>query len=347
MKVVLRIFIPLCIFSFIAFGISVMFLGTQPITADATISELTISDSGANTYDITDSFTSIRADIGAYKLTIKPWSENKTQVTVSGDKSSRIKAGVSGDRLTIESDWSWGENWNWSMFRNIFNGSAFSTEVLLKIPDKTYEQVMMYVGAGSLVSDGIQAKDIYLNVGAGSMTYTQPAGFRADHISADVSAGSLIAKNMAAGNYEVDVSAGSANIYGLTGSGSADVSAGNARLQFAELNEECNVDVSAGDVTLDIPEDSSAKFICDKSAGDIRIMVGGENRHADDGDIISINGGGTTVNLSVSAGDIKVLNSTSSAVEIGTAIVSAAENSARNITTTFTLEETAIAEENE
>ena len=230
MKVVLRIFIPLCIFSFIAFGISVMFLGTQPITADTAISELTISDSGANTYDITDSFTSIRADIGAYKLTIKPWSENKTQVTVSGDKSSRIKAGVSGDRLTIESDWSWGENWNWSMFRNIFNGSAFSTEVLLKVPDKTYEQIMMYVGAGSLVSDGIQAKDIYLNVGAGSMTYTQPAGFRADHISADVSAGSLIAKNMAAGNYEVDVSAGSANIYGLTGSGSADVSAGNARL---------------------------------------------------------------------------------------------------------------------
>ena len=83
MKVVLRIFIPLCIFSFIAFGISVMFLGTQPITADTAISELTISDSGANTYDITDSFTSIRADIGAYKLTIKPWSENKTQVTVS------------------------------------------------------------------------------------------------------------------------------------------------------------------------------------------------------------------------------------------------------------------------
>ena len=63
MKVVLRIFIPLCIFSFIAFGISVMFLGTQPITADTAISELTISDSGANTYDITDSFTSIRADI--------------------------------------------------------------------------------------------------------------------------------------------------------------------------------------------------------------------------------------------------------------------------------------------
>ena len=86
MKVVLRIFIPLCIFSFIAFGISVMFLGTQPVSYDTAASEPEISG-GANTYDITDSFTSIRADIGAYKLTIKPWSENKTQVKSIGRKS--------------------------------------------------------------------------------------------------------------------------------------------------------------------------------------------------------------------------------------------------------------------
>jgi len=313
MKVILRIFIPLCIFSFIAFGVSVMFLGTHPITSDTTISELVISDSGTNTYDITDSFTSIRADIGAYKLTIKPWSEDRTQIAVSGDNSSRIKTWVSNDRLNIESDWSWSDNWNW--LKNILNGSAFSTEVLLRVPDKTYEQVTMYVGAGSLTSDGIQAKDVSLDIGAGSLTYTQPSGFRTDHITANISAGSLVAKNMAAGSYDVDVSAGSANIYGLTGSGSVDVSAGSVKLQYTEFNEDCDIDVSAGDVTLDIPEDSSAKFICDKSAGDIRIMVGDENRHADDGDTISINGGKTVVNLSVSAGSIKVVNSTASAAE--------------------------------
>ena len=66
MKVVLRIFIPLCIFSFIAFGISVMFLGTQPVSYDTAESEPEIISSGSNTYDITDSFTSIRADIGAH-----------------------------------------------------------------------------------------------------------------------------------------------------------------------------------------------------------------------------------------------------------------------------------------
>ena len=90
------------------------------------------------------------------------------------------------------------------------------------------------------------------------------------------------------------------------------------------MSGECSVDVSAGDVTLDIPEDSSARFICDKSAGDIRIMAGDENRHADDGDVISINGGKTDVDLSVSAGSIKVLSSTVSAVE---------QNSAAAVTT--------------
>ena len=324
MKVVLRIFIPLCVFSFIAFGISVMFLGTQPENTDTAISELVISSDSASTYDITDSFTSIKADIGAYKLTIAPWQENYAQVTVSGDNSDRITAEVSGDRLTIRSDWNWDDKWNWSRFGSLFDGSAFSTEVLLKVPDKTYGQVMMYVGAGNLASDGIRAKDIYFNVGAGKLTYTQPAGFCADHISADVSAGNLVVRNAAAGSYEFDVSAGNADIYGLTGSGSVDISAGSAKLQFNELSGECSVDVSAGDVTLDIPEDSSARFICDKSAGDIRIMAGDENRHADDGDVISINGGKTDVDLSVSAGSIKVLSSTASAVE---------QNSAAAVTT--------------
>ena len=72
MKVVLRIFIPLCVFSFIAFGISVMFLGTQPENTDTAISELVISSDSASTYDITDSFTSIKADIGAYSSRYRP-----------------------------------------------------------------------------------------------------------------------------------------------------------------------------------------------------------------------------------------------------------------------------------
>ena len=302
MKIVLKIFIPLCVLSFIAFGISVMFLGTQPKNADAAAEELVVDS--ASTYDITDSFTSIKADIGAYKLTIKPWSKDSTQVMVLGDKADRIKVSVSGDRLNIRSDWNWENNWNWNWdwVKNLFDGSSFSTEVTLKIPDKTYEQVMMYVGAGQLVADGVQAKDISLDVGAGLLTYTQPLEFQADHFSAT-------------GSYEVDVSAGDANIYGLTGSGSVDISAGSATLQFNELSEDCDVDVSDGEVTLDIPEDTSAKFICDKSAGDIRIMVADENRHADDGETISINGGKNDVKLSVSAGSITVLNSTASVVE--------------------------------
>lgn len=342
MKVVLRIFIPLCIFSFIAFGISVMFLGTDHSTDDMVTSELVISDSGANSYDITDSFTIIKADAGACKLNIKPWSEQKTQVTVSGGAENRVRAGVSGDTLNICSEWSWSSSW----FTNLLNGSAFKTEITVRVPDKTYEQLRLTVGAGTLSCDDIKAKEVFLNVSAGTLTYTQPENFRAEDIVSDVSAGNLIARNADTARYEVDVSAGSASIYGLTGNGRIDVSAGTAKLQYADFSEGCDVDVSAGDVYLDIPEDSSVRFNCDKSAGDIRIMVGDENRHAADGDVISINGGKTNVNLSVSAGDIKVVNSTASAVEADN-IVAATEltsgTAAESVTTMFT--ETTATEE--
>ena len=318
MKVLLRIFIPLCVFSFIAFGISVAIFGTNHAADSDETTDLVMCENGSEkTIDRTDSFSSIKADTGAFKISIKPWSEPTAQITVTGGNDNRIKAGVSGDTLNIRSEWNWNGDW----FKNIFNGSAFCTEVTVKVPDKTYEELNLYVGAGSLISDGVKAKEVSLDVDAGSLTYTQPADFHADEIKFDVSAGSLIAKNADTSEYRVEVSAGSAQVYGLTGKGKVDVSAGSAKLEYARFDEECDVDVSAGEAYLDIPEDSSARFICDKSAGDIRIMVGNENKRAEDGDVITTNGGSTDVKLSVSAGDIKVVSSSAPATTIVTTAI--------------------------
>ena len=310
MKVLLRIFIPLCIFSFIAFGISVAVLGTNPASGETAVMELVKSDT-ASTYEITDSFSRIKADTGASKLTIQPWSEPATQVTVAGADTNGVKVSVSGDTLVLRTEWSWSGDW----FSRLLSGNAFETEVLVKVPDNTYKKLELHTGAGSLVSDGVKAETVSLDVGAGTLVYDQPDGFRTEYISADISAGSLTAKNAATAEYRIDVSAGSAYLDGLTGSGVMTVSAGSARAEFSELTSNCTVNVSAGTAILDIPENSSAKFICNKSAGDIRILAGGENRSAEDGDVISINGGGTEVDLSISAGSIRVVSSTASAVE--------------------------------
>lgn len=329
MKIVLKIFIPLCVLSFIAFGISVAVLGTNRIPEGA-VSEVIFSDT-ASTYVINDSFTSIKADIGAHKLTIQPWSESAAQVTVNGTYTDGISAGVSGDTLNIRTEWSWGGDW----FSRLISGNAFDTEVLVMVPEKTYKKLELHTGAGSLKSDRVAAEMVYLDVGAGKLEYEQPEGYKAQYINTDVSAGTLSANNALTAEYRIDVSAGSADISGLTGGGNINVSAGSAYVKFADLDYLCYVDVSAGEAIIDIPEKASAKFICDKSAGDIHILAGGENRHAGDGDVISINGGSIDVDLSVSAGSIKVVSSTVSVAEesVETATDGASVTTAVSVTT--------------
>lgn len=314
MKVILRIFVPLCIFSFIAFGISVAVLGRESSSAEGAVNELSLS-SEQKTYEINESFTEIRADIGAYKLNIKPWDNDTTKIVATGNDLGRVKVMASGSVLDITTEWKWDGEW----FRNLFSGNAFNTQLEVFVPDKVYDALDLHVGAGDLTSDGIKSGHVSLDVSAGKLSYTQPEGHRADFISFDVSAGNLIANNSAADAYTINVSAGNADINGLTGEGQIDVSAGKAGVQYAAVDGNCEVDVSAGDVNLDIPEDASAKFVCSKSAGDIRIMAGGENTTADDGDKFSINGGRYTFLLDVSAGDIRVVNSTASAVEVTSA----------------------------
>lgn len=312
MKVILRLFIPLCIFSFIAFGISVAVLGMDhSSTSEYVIDEIVISGE-QRTFEVTESFTDIKIDIGAYKLSVKPWSEDTTKIIISGSDGGNIKTSVFGDTLSITTEWKWNGEW----FKNLLSGNVFDTQVQVFVPDKTYDNLDLHVGAGAITSDGVSADHVTLDVSAGKLNYIQPEGHRAEFIMFDVSAGDLVAKNAAASAYSVEVSAGDAEIYGLTGSGGVDVSAGSARLQFAEVDGGCDVSVSAGDVVLDIPEDASVKFNCDKSAGDIKIMAGGVNTSAKDGDNYSINGGTYTFDLDVSAGNIKVVNSTASAVEV-------------------------------
>lgn len=328
MKVILRLFIPLCIFSFIAFGISVAVLGMDhSSTSEYVIDEIVISGE-QRTFEVTESFNDIKIDIGAYKLSVKPWSEDTTKIIISGSDGGNIKTSVFGDTLSITTEWKWNGEW----FKNLLSGNVFDTQVQVFVPDKTYDNLDLHVGAGAITSDGVSADHVTLDVSAGKLNYIQPEGHRAEFIMFDVSAGDLVAKNAAASAYSVEVSAGDAEIYGLTGSGGVDVSAGSARLQFAEVDGGCDVSVSAGDVVLDIPEDASVTFNCGKSAGEIKITACGVNTTASDGDQVSLNDGEYSFDLDVSAGDIRVVNSTASAVEVTTsdhaAVVSSVYESA-------------------
>lgn len=294
MKVLLKIFIPLCILSFIAFGISIPILGTNEAWNGAAGQERTI--------EFTEEITGIKVDIGAYDCTVKPYSGDTAKISISGDNFGRIKAQMSGGELEVYSE---GFGFGWLRF-NLFSWFG-STKVTVEVPEKEYETLKVYTGAGTTEIKNIRAADVDLSVGAGTLKYTQP-DYTVSDLEIDVSAGKLVAKNAKAKEYSIDVSAGSAEVYGLTGSGSIDVSAGSAKAYLAELNGSCDIDVSAGSASLMLPDDASAKIYCDKSAGSVNVNACGVNRDANDDEIITLNGGEYSINADVSAGSIKIGN---------------------------------------
>ena len=302
MKALIRIFLPLCIFSFIAFGISTAVLGVNP---DVSYSELSATSGETSTTTLEGEFDSIDIDGGASRVTIKPHSESYTRVTVDGQNYIRVNAKISDGTLKVYNEW----NGTWGWLQNLFNGSIFhsaAAKITVLVPENVYEELDISCGAGVVVCDGIRARDVNLDVSAGEVRYTQPEDFIAESVDMDVSAGSLRAYNVQTEQYDIDVSAGGADVFGLTGGGDITVSAGSAKVRLAELNGYCDIDVSAGEAVLDIPEDASARINCYRSAGEIRITAGGVNKTASDCETVTINGGKYQIDANVSAGNIRI-----------------------------------------
>ena len=306
MKGLIRIFLPLCIFSFVAFGISTAVLGVNP---DNSWAELSTTSGENSTTTLEGEYDRIKVDAGASKVAIKPHSENYTRVTVDGQNITRVNAKISGSELKIYHEWQNPGDW----FKNLFDGNMFtpSAKVTVLVPDKVYEELKLYCGAGDVECSGVKSIKTKLDASAGEIRYTQPDMYT-ESIEIDVSAGSLKAYNVHTEKYDIDVSAGGAVVYGLTGEGDINVSAGSATVYFDELNGDCDVDVSAGDATLYIPEDASANIKCRRSAGDIKINACGVNKTASDNENLKLNGGEYEIDACVSAGGIKIANNSDS-----------------------------------
>ena len=319
MKGLIRLFLPLCIFSFIAFGISTAVLGVNPGSATSEIEAAVEGTLSSEAYaTIREEFDRISVMANACKIMLLPGEGEKADVYVSdsSDSSVKINARVRGGTLEVYDEWD--NDW-FGWLERLFEGDFIQTglaEVTVFVPDKVYEHLDVTVNAGEIYSYGIGAYVADLDLSAGDLEYTQPETMTASGINIDVAAGSLRAYNAAAEEYHIDVSAGSAEVYGLTGNGDIEVSAGSARAQFAELNGNCDVDVSAGEAVLDIPENSSVKINCDKSAGDVVIDACGMSKSVGDGETVTIGGGRYEIDADISAGNIYIVNSEASVTTV-------------------------------
>lgn len=301
MKHFVGFFLPLCIFSFIAFGISVAVLGIESTASSSAVtlrSETTVLREEYSRIEVTSNF----GDMHIY-----PNDDNSTIVMTDKDMLDDVSVYVKDKTLHI---YCGSINTNDFKFSDLLDGMfTFSnSDVTVYVPQKIYDSIYATNNAGSTEILDIGAMIAELKVNAGDLIYSQPEEHRSEKLSVKTNAGSATVYNADTYNYELALGAGDMYVYGLTGSGKVDVSAGDCELNYAELNGNITTDVSAGDLDINLPKDISAEIICDKSAGDVEVDYYDTEADMDDGESLSINGNDYRITAKVSAGEINITN---------------------------------------
>lgn len=299
MRQIVAFMIMLCVFSFLAFGISVAVLGTN-------------FHNGAQLESLKSMITSIDEDFSrievystAANVRLYPTSEDNTVVCCTSEKTMEsVAAYVDGDTLKIDCHIKGDNYFDLNDFFNLFNANNNTIEIY--VPDKTYDIIKAQVNAGNTDIIDVPATIAELTLNAGNLNFAQPEGFRSEELAVYVNAGNCDVYRASTYRYDISMAAGNMDVYGLTGEGKLHLSAGNGNVNYAALNGNIEIDVSAGNLDVNLPADASAAIICDKSAGDIDVEHGIIDENMDDGGKVILGSGEYNINTHVSAGNLEI-----------------------------------------
>ncbi len=297
MKHIIAFFLSLSIFCFIAFGISVAVLGTDPLAGNTLVSEYTELEGSYDEIEITTNI----ANIAVY-----PTEGNVTKIFTTERLAKSVSAEIKDNKLIVNLDHSQHIFTDFMGFiSSLFDGGNKDC-VKVYVPDELYDTVVINSNAGSTEMIDVAAEEVYLELSAGNLTYAQPEGMTADMLIVTLSAGNCTVYNAKTDLFDIDMSAGNIDVYGLSGKGVIDLSAGNGNINLSDLNGDITVNASAGNLDLNLPEGADATISCDKSAGGVNVNYGGIKNDLNDNEEVVIGTGRYEIFADISAGGINI-----------------------------------------
>ena len=297
MKHIIAFFLSLSVFCFIAFGISVAVLGTDNASGNVLMSEYT---------ELTGSYSDIEITTNVANIAIYPTEGDITKIFTTERLAKSVSAEIKDDKLIVKLDHSSHIFTDFFGFiSSLFDGGNKDC-VKVYIPDELYDTVVINTNAGSAEMISVAAKDVKLELSAGNLTYAQPEGMSAHSLFVHLSAGNCTVYNARADKFDIDMSAGNIDVYGLSGKGEIDLSAGNGNINLSELNGDITVNASAGNLDLNLPEGANATIECDKSAGSVTVNYDDVRNDLNDNEKVVIGTGDYNIFADISAGGINI-----------------------------------------
>lgn len=243
----------------------------------------------------------IEINVASVSTTIIPEDRKDLKAVYNGKEKLTVRESGNKIEVTIKNKW-----FDW------FNWAPFSKKKELKIYiPKTYDRNMSIdLGSGNLQFSGpsknkpVKLDELTVDIGSGNLNLTN---LTVKHFEHDVSSGNVNIDSLKADSGAFDVSSGNLEIKHYTGPIEADVSSGRLSIQVDQLVDSITIDVSSGDVTLDVPNDADFTLNGDVSSGmissDLPLTSKEQSKHSIQG---KHGTGKFPINLDVSSGNIRI-----------------------------------------
>lgn len=236
----------------------------------------------------------IEINVGSVQTTIIPEDRNDVEAVLTGKGSLIVEE--TGNRIIVETK------------RKMFNWFSFSEKRQLKIyiPEDYNRNINIQIGSGSLDFSGESMKlnKLSLDIGSGNVNLDH---LEVDEFTHDGSSGKVEIDTLITKTGTFDLSSGNLDIEHYTGSLNADVSSGKFSVQMDKLNDSIDIDLSSGNVNLDLPDNADFILNGNVSSGNISSEFPLTTTSSDKKGLKGAYGSGKhKIDVSVSSGDVYI-----------------------------------------
>jgi lia operon protein LiaG len=243
---------------------------------------------------LSNDIESIDINVGGVKTTIIPQDRDDVEAVLKGKGSLIVKE--TDNRLVVETK------------RKMFNWFSFSEKRQLNIyiPKDYNHKMKIQIGSGSLNFSGQSMKlnELSLDIGSGDVVMDH---IEVNEFTHDGSSGNVVIDTLVTETGTFDLSSGNLEIKHYTGALHADVSSGRFSVQMDKLNHSIDIDISSGNVELDLPDNADFDLDGKVSSGNISSDFPLTTSETDNKSLKGTHGSGENkINISVSSGDVDI-----------------------------------------
>ncbi|MDF1510731.1 DUF4097 family beta strand repeat-containing protein [Robertmurraya sp. DFI.2.37] len=248
--------------------------------------------------DITKRIDTIDFDISSISLEIVPEKRDDLEADLVG--KGKVIVSQKGDAIRISYEREW---YAWFSFFN-------KSKLTVYIPEDYDKDMEINIGSGNVELAGKSEKqsftldELSIDIGSGNIKLNN---LNLSEFSYNGSSGNATIQGLASKSSSIDLSSGNANIDDFSGELEADISSGKLDIQFAELNDSVEIDVSSGTVTLGLPDDADFTLDGKVGSGNISYNFPLSVEKESKGSIKGTHGNGKhKIAVDVSSGSVKI-----------------------------------------